>query len=76
MNKMKVVVESELYNVAGSFKKAVWRKGNVGIIYNSRKEAARWHNMKNCHYQFIDDDENVIREVNNAELDCYGRRMN
>lgn len=74
-NNMKVVVVSELYNIAGKFEKAIWRKRNVSFIYNSRRDAARWHNLRNCHYQFIDDDENVIREVNNAKLDGYGRRM-
>lgn len=75
MNKMKVVVQSELCNVAGRFKKAIWRRRDVSFIYNSAKEAARWHNLKNCNYYFIDNEENVIREVNNARLDGYGRRM-
>lgn len=45
---MKILVISELKNVNGAFKKAIWRKYEVNRYYKSAKEAKRYHNLKNC----------------------------
>lgn len=73
---MKIIVKTELKNVARRFKKASWREYVVNRIYNSAKEAKRYHNLRNCNYEYISDEDEVIKAYNNAKLDCYGRRYN
>lgn len=71
---MEVIVEYELSNVAPRFKRAIWVKRYVGIVYDSAKEAKKYHNLQNCTYKYVDDNNNTIRTFNNAKLDGYGRR--
>lgn len=74
---MKVLIESKLVNVAGLFRPAIWRLQEVNRIYPSVKAArAAGHNMKNCNYCLLDNDEREIRWIYNGKLDGYGRRYN
>lgn len=72
---MKVIILSELQNVAPRFKRAIWRKRNVNRVFNSAKEAAKYYNLRNCNYDFEDEDGEIIRSVRNGLLDAYGKRI-
>lgn len=72
-NRIKII--TELGNVASRFKKAIWRENSVEYTYKNKAEAERFHNLKNCHYAYVDGYDNIIAEYNNAKLDHYGRRI-
>lgn len=72
---MRIIILSELQNVAPRFKRAIWRKKEVNRIFSSAKEAGKYYNLKNCNYEFEDSDGRVIRRVLNARLDSYGNRI-
>lgn len=72
---MEVTVKYELRNIAPRFSKAIWRKYNVGMSYESVTEARKHHNLSNCCYEVFDKRGNIVRTVNNAKIDNYGRRM-
>lgn len=73
---MKIYIKSELKNIAPRFNKAIWRKYNIMREYASSKEARKFHNLKNCCYEYKDKDDNVIRSINHARIDAYGTRFN
>lgn len=72
---MRVIILSELQNVAPRFKRAIWRKRNVNRVFTFAKEAARYYNLRNCNYDFEDDDGDIVKSVRNARLDGYGNRI-
>lgn len=72
---MEVTVKYELRNIAPRFSKAIWRKYNVGMCYESVTEARKHYNLNNCCYEVFDKKGNLARTVNNAKMGCYGRRM-
>lgn len=72
---MKVIILSELQNVAPRFSRAIWRKRNVNRVFNSAKEAKKYYNLRNCNYDFEDEDGEIIRSVRNGVLDAYGNRI-
>lgn len=71
---MRVLVNYKLVNIAPKFNKVIWTKTNVATIYPSARDAKKHHNLTNCCYQFLDENDNVVRTVDNAKLDAYGRR--
>lgn len=72
-----VVIDEVLTNIAPRFSQAIWRQRFDGHIFSTYKEAReKGYNLKNCNYHFEDEDGNIIRRVNNAKLDGYGRRYN
>ena len=71
---MKIKVISELNNIAPRFKKAIWRKIEIGMTYSSKAEAQMYHNLHNCHYAYINDSDEIASEYNNAKIDRYGKR--
>ena len=73
---MKILVISELKNVNGKFKPAIWRQYDVNRYYKSAKEASKYHSLKNCEYQYEGEDGKVTAYYNNAKLDAYGTRYN
>lgn len=74
-NRRRITVITELKNVAPRFKKAIWRKTMVGRTYKNKAEASIYHNLKNCHYAYVNEYDNIIAEYNNAHIDHYGRRI-
>ena len=72
---MKVIILSELQNVAPRFKRAIWRKRNVNRVFNSAKEAAKYYNLRNCNYDFVDESGETVKSVRNGLLDAYGKRI-
>lgn len=72
---MKVIILRELQNVAPRFKRAIWRKREVNRIFDSAKEAEKYYNLRNCNYDFEDEDGNIVKSVRNAKLDAYGNRI-
>lgn len=72
---MRVIILSELKNVAPRFKCAIWRKKEVNRIFSSAKEAGKYYNLRNCNYVFENEDGEVIRSVRNGLLDAYGKRI-
>lgn len=72
---MKVIILSELQNLAPRFKRAIWRKREVNRIFSSAKEAGKYYNLRNCNYEFENEDGEIIRSVRNAKLDAYGKRI-
>lgn len=50
---MKIIIDSELINVAPRFSRAAWRRCRVGKEYASAKAARAYHNLNNCDYRFI-----------------------
>ena len=72
---MKIIILSELQNVAPRFKSAIWRKREVNRIFNSAKEAAKYYNLRNCNYDFENEAGEIIRSVRNGVLDAYGNRI-
>lgn len=74
-SRKRITVITELKNVAPRFKKAIWRKTTVGRTYKNKAEASIYHNLKNCHYAYVNEYDNIIAEYNNAHIDHYGRRI-
>lgn len=72
---MRVIILSELQNVAPRFRRAIWRKREVNRIFASAKEAGKYYNLRNCNYDFEDEDGNIVKSVRNARLDGYGNRI-
>ena len=66
---------SELQNVAPRFKRAIWRKKEVNRIFSTAKEAAKYYNLKNCNYDFENENGETVRSVRNGLLDAYGNRI-
>ena len=75
---MKVIVRlnSVLRNVAPRFHRAIWREYEVDKYYDSVAAMGKEHNVKNCNYQFEDENEKVLRIVRNGKIDGYGTRYN
>ena len=74
--KRMVRLNTELKNIALRFHKPIWREYEVNIYYKSVSEMAKIHNIKNCNYQFEDENGNVLRVVRNGKIDAYGTRYN
>lgn len=74
-NRRRIKVITELKNVAPRFKKAIWREKEIGRTYKNKAEASIFHNLKNCHYAYVNEYDNIIAEYNNAIIDAYGRRL-
>lgn len=72
---MKVIILSELQNVAPRFRRAIWRKKEVNRIFPSAKEAGKYYNLRNCNYDFENEAGEIVRSVRNARLDGYGNRI-
>lgn len=72
---MEVTVKYEIRNIAPRFSKAIWRKYEVGRIFPSVKEAKKSYNLRNCCYELCSSTGEIVRVVNNARIDSYGRRM-
>lgn len=72
---MKVIILSELQNVAPRFRRSIWRQKEVNRIFSSAKEAGKYYNLRNCNYEFEDEDGNIVKSVRNAKLDAYGKRI-
>lgn len=72
---MKIVIDSQLINVASRFRRAIWRERRVGLSFKSARAARAYgYNLDNCNYYYEDEDGNEIRRYSNAKLDGYGRR--
>lgn len=71
---MRVFVKTKILNISPKFKKAIFKKVEVNRVYNSVKEARKFHNLINCNYSIINDHDVEIRVHNNAKIDGYGRR--
>lgn len=50
MKARRLLIRTELYNVARRFRKAIYRERRIDKYYPSYKEAARHHNMSKCDY--------------------------
>ena len=72
---MRVIVLSELQNVAPHFRRAIWRKKEVNRIFASAKEAGKYYNLRNSNYDFENEAGEIIRSVRNGVLDAYGNRV-
>lgn len=72
---MKILVINELKNVNVRFRRAIWRKYTVNAVYKSAKEAKKYHNLKNCEYQYLNAAGEVIARYNNTRVDTYGTRV-
>lgn len=72
---MRVIILSELKNVAPIFHRAIWRRKEVNRIFASAKEAAKYYNLKNCNYDFVDESGETVKSVRNGCLDAYGKRI-
>lgn len=72
---MRVIILSELQNVAPRFSRAIWRKKEVNRIFASAKEAAKYYNLRNCNYDFENEAGEIVKSVRNAKLDGYGNRI-
>lgn len=72
---MKVIILSELQNVAPRFRMAIWRKKEVNRIFSSAKEAEKYYNLRNCNYDFENEAGEIVKSVRNAKLDAYGKRI-
>lgn len=70
---MEVFIKYELKNIAPRFHRAIWRRDKVMRGYASAKEARKFHNLKNCCYEYRVGDK-VVACYNNANIDAYGRR--
>ena len=72
---MRVIILSELKNVAPRFQHAIWRRKEVNRIFASAKEAAKYYNLKNCNYDFVGESGETVKSVRNGLLDAYGKRI-
>ena len=72
----KVYLRSVLRNVAPRFSKAIWQKQEIGHYFSSVKEMSKMYNVRNCNYDVENEEGELIRSVNNAKLDGYGKRYN
>ena len=70
----KVVLNSVLINISPKFKKSRWSKVNVHIIFNSVKEMKSHYNIKNCNYDIVDENNNLISCHRNGLIDSYNNR--
>lgn len=77
----KIYIESEIKNISGRFQSATWREYSVMRIYDSAKQARKFHNLRNCNYYYFNYDENgeevITRRYDNynsAAVNAYGRR--
>jgi len=74
----KILVTKELMNVAPRFSKAIWRIKYCSDEYTSITSAKKRHNLLNCNYiiTLLGPNDEVLEErnVNNANIDGYGRR--
>lgn len=71
-----VRLNTVIKNVAPRFHRTIWREYEVNKYYDSVADMAKEHNVKNCNYQFEDENENIIKVVRNGKIDCYGKRYN
>ena len=71
-----VRLNTVIENVAPRFRKAIWRKYEVNKYYNSVADMRKEYYVKNCNYQFEDENENILKVVRNGKIDCYGTRYN
>ena len=74
--KKHVILESVLRNVAPKFHKAIWRSYQVNNCYDSVSQMGKSYNVRNCNYRIEDNENNIIRIVENGKLDSYGTRYN
>ena len=72
---MRLIVISVLCNIAPRFRRAIWRRKEVNRIFASAKEAAKYYNLKNCNYDFVDESGETVKSVRNGLLDAYGKRI-
>ena len=72
--KTSVYLMSILVNVAGRYKKAIWREREINTTFRSVSEMRKMYNIKNCNYRIEDEKGNTIIEIYNGKLDCYGTR--
>lgn len=74
--KTTIYLMSALFNVAGRYKKAIWREREINTTFRSVSEMRKMYNIKNCNYRIEDENGNTIIEIYNGKLDCYGTRYN
>ena len=65
MKKAIIIVKIVRYNVAKKFAKAVYTTHEVNRVFSSYTEANKQYNLRNCCYEYQDEEGNVIRKVNN-----------
>lgn len=75
MKNQRLLVRTIKVNVNSNFKKAIYMEKEVNKIFASYREASKMYNLKNCNYDYIDDDCNVIRSIKNyryneLDLNC------
>lgn len=75
MKKQRLLVRTIKVNVNSNFKKAIYREKEVNKIFDSYSEASKMYNLKNCNYDYIGDDLNIIKSVHNykhneLDLNC------
>ena len=71
-----VRLNTVLRNVAPRFHRTIWREYEVDNYYNSVADMRKEHNIKNCNYQFEDENENILKVVRNGKIDAYGTIYN
>ena len=75
MKKQRLLVRAIKVNVNRRFQKAIYKEQEVNKIFASYREASKMYNLKNCNYDYIDDNSNVIKSVKNynyneLDLNC------
>ena len=76
MKKYRILVTVELINISGKFQKASWKRKEIHAVYPSLKKANECHNLKNCNYHYIDNNNEIVESFINANMDAYGTRYN
>lgn len=70
----RVFLNTALINVAPRFHKAIWKEKEVRKVYNSVKEMSKHYNVRNCNYDIINDNDDIIRRVHNGHINSLGDR--